>query len=231
MLCLAATVMATTTAATTATAAAATAASASWDWSRTRTWMEISNYSPMTAAEARFAATHYDIIGIGGTFGGKPNSGEAAQAAAAKLLKLYNPKVVVLIYRNTNLVIDGQLRSDLEFKAHPGWVLRNASGAPVYNSPGQPFINFTNPEAREWWVGSCVGAITQQPNGSAIDGVWADGAGDFEVLMRGLAPGQNTLLNASHALAVKELTARLHAVRPTMMAIGNGAVVPFCGPW
>ena len=44
----------------------------------------------------------------------------------------------------------------------------------------QPFVNLTNPEAgREWWVGSCVGAITQQPNGSAIDGVSADGAGGF----------------------------------------------------
>lgn len=60
-------------------------------------------------------------------------------------------------------------------------MLLNMSGGPVYNSPGQPFINFTNPDAREWWVSSCVAAITQQLNGSAIDGVWIDGAGDFEV--------------------------------------------------
>ena len=51
-----------------------------------------------------------DIIGIGGTFGGGPNTGEAAQAAAAKHLKQYNSKVVILIYRNTNVVIDGQLQ-------------------------------------------------------------------------------------------------------------------------
>ena len=191
--------------------------------------MEVSNYAPMTDAEARFAATHYDIIGIGGTFGSEPHHGEAAQAAAAKQLKLHNANVTVLIYRNSNLVIDGQLQSDLVFDAHPEWLLRNASGAPVYNSPSQPFINFTDPAAREWWVSSCVRAITQQPNGSAIDGVWIDGAGDFEVMFRGLAHGQNALLNASHALAVKDLTSRLHAIRPTMMTLGNGAVVPSCG--
>jgi hypothetical protein len=165
-------------------AAVAAAAPARWDWSRTRTWMEVSNYAPMTDAEARFAATHYDIIGIGGTFGSEPHHGEAAQAAAAKQLKLHNANVTVLIYRNSNLVIDGQLQSDLVFDAHPEWLLRNASGAPVYNSPSQPFINFTDPAAREWWVSSCVRAITQQPNGSAIDGVWIDGAGDFEAAVQ-----------------------------------------------
>jgi hypothetical protein len=75
-----------------------------------------------------------------------------------------------------------------------------------------------------------MSAITQQqPNGTAIDGVYSDGAGDFEVLFRGLAPGQNSLPNASHALAVQELTKRLHAIRPGMLNIGNGAVMAECG--
>ena len=39
------------------TAAMATAAEGTadlWNWSRTRTWMEISNYQPMTSYQARF---------------------------------------------------------------------------------------------------------------------------------------------------------------------------------
>ena len=48
------------------TAGAGAGAGGSWDWSRTRTWMEVSNYVPMTASQAEFAATHYDIIGLGG---------------------------------------------------------------------------------------------------------------------------------------------------------------------
>ena len=172
------------------------------------------------------------MVGVGGTFDGGPHSGEVTQAAAAMQIKSYSNKVVTLIYRNSNVVIEGELESDLEFQAHPEWILQNSTGGPVYNSPStktQPFINFTHPAAREWWVNSIVAAITQQPNGSAIDGVFVDGAGDFEVLFRGLAPGQNALLNKNHALAVNELTQRLHAIRSNMVTIGNGAVLAQCG--
>ena len=208
-----------------------------WDWSRTRTWMLYSQGPPLTEAQARFAATHFDIIGPGGAADGHPNSGEVTQAAAAAHLKRYNPKVVIIIYRNTNLVIEGELHSDLEFQAHPERYLRDVKGAVVWNVPStvpgqpgtQPFINFTNDAAREWWVRGIVAAITEQPNGTAIDGVYADGAGTFEVLARGLAPGQNALLNASHTRAVQELTAAVHAIRPGMVVIGNGAVMAECG--
>ena len=37
------------------------------DWSRTHTWMEFNiRGNRMTPFQAQFAATHYDIIGIGG---------------------------------------------------------------------------------------------------------------------------------------------------------------------
>jgi hypothetical protein len=184
----------------------------------------------MTPYQAEFAAMHYDIIGIGGTFDGGPNSGEVTQAAAAMQLKKFNKNIKILIYRNSNVVIGGELQSDLEFQAHPEWILQNASGSPLYNNgKTQPFINFTNAAAREWWVNSTVSAITQQPNGKAIDGVYSDGGGVFELLSRGLAPGQNSLLNASHAMAMQELTKRLHAIRPGMLNIGNGAVFSSCG--
>ena len=147
-------------------------------------------------------------------------------------MKNYNETIKVVVYRHSGIVIEGELQSDLEFQAHPQWTLQNAPGFPQYNSqPSKtgPFINFTNTEAREWWVNSIVNAITQQPNGTAIDGVFIDGGGTFEVLGRGLAPSQNSLLNASHALAIQELTQRLHSVRPGMLTLGNGGVLAECG--
>ena len=94
-----------------------------WDWSRTHTWMEFNiRGKRMTPYQAEFAATHYDIIGIGGTFDGGPNSGEVTQAAAAKQLKQFNKNIKVLIYRNSNVVLEGELQSDLEFQAHPEWI-------------------------------------------------------------------------------------------------------------
>lgn len=73
-----------------------------WDWSRTHTWMEFNiRGKQMTPYQAQFAANHYDIIGIGGTFDGGPHSGEVTQAAAAKQLKNYNEKIKVVVYRHS----------------------------------------------------------------------------------------------------------------------------------
>lgn len=95
-----------------------------WDWSRTHTWMMMNiRGSKMTSYQAKFSATHYDIVGIGGIFDGSPHSGEVTQAAAAMQLKQINPKVKVIIYRNSDIVISGELHSDLEFGLHPEWIL------------------------------------------------------------------------------------------------------------
>jgi len=203
-----------------------------WDWSRTHTWLMFNIRGPLTDDDARRVANRYDIVAIGGLFDYTPNTGEAAQADAAAAIKRHNPNATTLIYRNSQVVIEGELHSDLEFQAHPEWIIANASGAPVYNTPGggQPFINFTNPAARAWWVRGIVAAIANQPNGSAVDGVYVDGAGPTgEIMGRGLDIGQDMLLNASHALAVQELTAALHALRPGLLTIGNGAVAAACG--
>ena len=155
-------------------------------------YLTVLEYSTAQCFRCEKHSLLLQMVGIGGTFDGGSYSGEMKQAAAAMQIKSYNSDVVILIYRNSNVVIEGQLQSDLKFQAHPEWILRNSTGGPIYNitsNKTEPFINFTHPAAREWWVNSTVAAITQQPNGSAIDGVFVDGAGDFEVLFRGLAPG------------------------------------------
>jgi hypothetical protein len=85
-------------------------------------WMEFgTGGKPLTPChQAEFAAMNYDIIGVGGVGVGVPYQGEVAQAAAAMQLKKYNKNTKVLIYRNSNPVIEGGLHSDLEFLALPG---------------------------------------------------------------------------------------------------------------
>ena len=95
-----------------------------FDWSRTRTWLQVGGWSPFTEQQAEFLATHYDIIGLGGTFGGGPHSGEVMEAATARQLKQHNNATKVLIYRNSQISMD-MLQSDEEFEANPEWWLRN----------------------------------------------------------------------------------------------------------
>jgi hypothetical protein len=113
-----------------------------WDWSYTHSWGLVNTNGRtgasglLTEYEAKFLANNNDIVGVGGTFGessgeGVYAHGEAAQAAAAKQLKSYNPNVKVIIYRNSGINIDGQLQACKEFDAHPEWLLRNSTGGAV----------------------------------------------------------------------------------------------------
>ena len=227
---------------TTSTLGAGTAAD-DWDWSYTHSWSLVNTNGRMGAAglltdyEAKFLATHNDIVGVGGTFGeaagGVPvvyAHGEAAQAAAAKQLKSYNPNVKVIIYRNSGINIDGQLQACKEFDNHPEWLLRNSTGSPVGT---QLWYDFTFEGMRNWWINSTIDALTDfySVNGTYIDGVYIDGASD-EVAsafgLKGITTAKAVALNASHYAAIKELTRRVKALRPGMFTIGNGAVVSQC---
>ena len=226
-----------------ATLGAGTAAD-DWDWSYTHSWSLINTNGRMgvagllTGDEAKFLATNNDIVGVGGTFGeasgGVPvvyAHGEVAQAAAAKQLKSYNPNLKVIIYRNSGINIDGQLQACKEFDAHPEWLLRNSTGAPAGT---QSWYDFTAEGMSNWWINSTINAMTDfySVNGTFIDGIFIDGAGDGAVASDDgfhLAPGKTVALNKSHYEAVKELTRRVNVLRPGMFTVGNGAVVSQCG--
>ena len=208
-----------------------------WDWSRTRTWAEYNMGRMMTASEAEFVATHYDVVGLGGIFGAHLNTAEVVQAAAAAQLKSFNKKLKVIIYRNSDLDLGFAEKASLEFRRHPEWLLRSADGFPVdcpggkdprcEKMQGQLTWDPTIKAVRDWFINATIGAITNQTNGTAVDGVFVDGAGD-EVDGR-LTLSKSMFVNASHASMVGELNRRLHAIRPGMLTIGNGAVLALCG--
>ena len=139
-----------------------------WDWSYTHSWGLVNTNGRHGAAgvltdyEANFLANNNDIVGVGGTFGeacgpGVYAHGEAAQAAAAKQLKSHNPNVKVIIYRNSDINIDGQLQACKEFDAHPEWLLRNTTGGVVGT---QQWYDFTAPGMSDWWINSTIDALT-----------------------------------------------------------------------
>lgn len=197
------------------------------EWNRTQTWALIGWTEYLTVAQATFLATHYDLIGLGGNFGAPMEyADELGEAAAAKQLKEINPDLKVIIYRNSQVYISKALAAGRVFEQHPEWRLHNTTGQPVAN-----FFDLTNPACRGWWLNSTVGAITDYVNGTAIDGVFVDGGGDYGFLTGGaLPPGKAEALNASHSLMIAELSTQLAAIRPGMLgAIGNGAILDECG--
>lgn len=200
-----------------------------WDWSRTQTWALVNKNAPFTIYEANFSATHYDIVGVGGTFGGAPNSGEVMQAAGIADLKKYNKNVKTLIYRNTDVNINGQLAADKQFLAHPEWILRDASGEPAMNAPGQPFFDTSNADMQDWFVDSIMNAIVNVSNGNC-DGVFADGSGYEIVGGHNISAEKNALVNAGHTEMLRKLYTKMKAYRSDMILLGNGAVLDGCYP-
>jgi hypothetical protein len=113
----------------------------------------------LTDVEANFLVSHYDIIGLGGTFGVKGKA-EVMQAATAKQLKSAaaaqgNDQLKVIIYRNSEVMIN-ESQADVEFNSHPEWRLKKTSGQPY--GP-QIWFDLTIPSCREWWVSTIVSAI------------------------------------------------------------------------
>ena len=63
----------------------------------------------------------------------------------------------MIIYRNSDINIDGQLQACKEFDAHPEWLLRNTTGGVVGT---QQWYDFTAPGMSDWWINSTIDALT-----------------------------------------------------------------------
>jgi hypothetical protein len=209
------------------------AADDDWDWSRTRTWALVGQNDYLTNEQANFLATHYDIIGLGGAFGyGDPSSKpglpvneyELGEAAAAKQLKDINPDVKIIVYRNSQLYIGEAFACGKTFEAHPEWTLKNATGGPV-----RSYMDLTQKACANWFINCTMSAFTDYVNGSNIDGLYLDGSNeDGRQTGHTLAPGMASKLNASHSAVLKEITARVHAIRSEGLTIGNGGIMDVC---
>ena len=142
----------------------------------------------------------------------------------AKQLKGINPDVKIIVYRNSELYVSKAFACGKTFEAHPEWTLKNASGAPVGT-----WMDLTQEAGASWFINCTMSAFTDYVNGSYIDGLYLDGGGS-EGFSTGhkLAPGMMPKLNASHASVIKEITARLHAIRPDGFTIGNGGMRAQC---
>jgi len=124
-------------------------------------------------ADAKAVSNLYTIVSLEKCLG--KTDTETAIYDSAALLKSFNPQLKVFFYLATDL---GGLQcySHLkEWLANPQWWLRNDSGE-VMNQSNIPLMDYTNAEARNWWVGIPLNG-TGSPAAHLIDGVLADGSG------------------------------------------------------
>lgn len=162
-------------------------------------------YAPYSDAQAAFLASHYAGVSIE-KCSGRGNT-EAVVYANARLVKAHNPSTKIIFYWDLDQGALDCYAASSTFMANPSWWLRDDAGAIVNSSGTQPIIDYTNAEARAWWLGVPLGGAGS-PEAPWIDGVLADGAG-------------NTL----PAAACYHASARINAARCDALVAAKSAMV------
>lgn len=187
-----------------------------WGSGAEMTWADF-GYTLLTDAQAEFCVEKYKVVSLEKCTGQAQGMlTEKAIYQTAKQLKAKDPNVKVIFYLATDL---GGFQCYAENKTlteHPEWWLKDDKGAVV---PG-PKLDWTVPEAREWWVGIPLkgdgnGTFEGTPTADLIDGVLADGAGYGTIA--GISDARREVLSDAKAAGIGEMQ--------RVMTAANGGVV------
>ena len=156
------------------------------------------NDSPFALKHWKWVADNYAVVVLGRfeDFGSDfdPVHGynctcpmESSRVQVARILKGLNPKIKLLWYQNvvgdmTCVCCNEPLRS------HPEWWVWDDHGRPVTHGSKpcfpanasddrncSPYVNWTIPEAREWWYTQPLREVCGSDGASLVDGMMMDG--------------------------------------------------------
>ena len=99
---------------------------------------------------------------------------EDQMVLAMKAIKQANPKVATYFYMNSYKDRPEMTRMARQLKEHSDWILHDKDGNPVKNSQGFIVFDQSNPNVRQWWMKTCLDAVSAA-NG---DGCYCDSSAD-----------------------------------------------------
>jgi hypothetical protein len=143
----------------------------------------------------------------------------------AAQLKALNPSLRVLFYLHTDLHNIICYAASARYLASPDWWLRDRNGVVRNDSFGIPYMNFSVPAARAWWVSIPLNG-SGSPGASLIDGMLADGTSSTSTAgcadrALALSPAECAAQVAGKRLMVRDLQAVFDAANGGPV-IGNG---------
>lgn len=161
--------------------------------------------TPFTPERAKAVAEIYPIVSIEKCAGPNDNTEEAIWESA-KLLKSFNPNVLVYFYLNSNM--DGFACYAMYdyYLSQTQWHLKNDTGGIVHNAQGVPLLDYANTEATDWWANIPLNGTMYS---DIIDGVLADISGPPKVT--GIAEPRYSALVAGKAAMITNLQAKFKA--------------------
>ena len=179
-------------------------------------------YKALSAAQAQNVADHYSIVSLEKCFGPGQTT-EATIWATAAQLKAIKPSMKVLFYWPLDQQGLPCYAAWSTYLLRPDWWLRDDAGMFTFNNSfGAPQLDFTNTDARNWWVSIPLNG-TGSPAAHLVDGVLADGTGSRCPSSSGvgISAARCAALIAAKSLMVQQLQALLNAKNGGSV-IGNG---------
>ena len=137
-----------------------------FSWDTLPVFFHSSNSSGPYSADAIRVISKYSMVTIEKWQGYdmKNVDDEDQMVLAMKAIKQANPKVATYFYMNSFKDRPEMTRMARELQQHQDWILHNDDGKPVKNSQGFIVFDQSNPDVRQWWLKTCLDAV------SAADG-------------------------------------------------------------
>ena len=170
-------------------------------------------YAVLNDDQLRNIASHYRFWSIEKCT--KPGATEPNVWDMAARLKAIDPTFKTIFYFASETGPLSCYNAYENFMQHPEWWLKDDAGKYVNNSNNIPVMDYTNANARRWWIsvplnGSTPETVTQ---GHVIAGVLADSVGDASVVSKAnISPHRMTALVNGKLQMMKEMQDLLTAV-------------------
>ena len=153
-----------------------------WETSAAMTFADMSAPKILTDKELLFVSSHYRIFSMEKCSGRQSgNTTEEYIYSTASRLKQLDSTTKTIFYWATDQQGIWCYNAATTFNNKTNWHFLDDNGIPVSNGNG-PVLDFTNPEAAEWWISTPLagddgnGNWQGIPVATILDGVLADGA-------------------------------------------------------
>ena len=133
-----------------------------FSWDTLPVFFHSSNTSGPYSADAIRVIAKYPMVTIEKWQGYdvKNIDDEDEMVLAMKAIKQANPKVATYFYMNSHKDRPEMTRMARQLQEHPDWVLKDKDGNQVKNEQGFLVFDLSNPDVRQWWIKTCLDAVT-----------------------------------------------------------------------
>eukprot|EP01084_Bolivina_argentea_P076874 139359_1 len=204
-----------------------------WSWDTVPLWADFgtSNTSLLDDYQAKFIATHYDIISLEKCLGQPQKTGIPTEDSFYKIassIRKYasTQETKILFYFNIPLCLCDCYAITDSFCKNESMMFKDDNGNVIYanGDKNRPYFDHSQQSVREWWVNAVSSVMTTaKSKGIVVNGIFGDGVYRYWNPAQNVSAKRNNEYNAG-ILSLLDLTRASFAQinNDDLFVIGNG---------